>query len=70
MKTPLLEGDLSPHFFSISGAAAACGISTSTVNREAGGTFPPKQKLSRHRRAIRAYQVAEWIFEGKRGEWV
>ena len=42
-----VNGDVGRHFISISGAAAECGISISTINRqEKKGEFPPKQKNS------------------------
>ena len=39
-----VKGDMGRHFLSISGASAECRISTSTINRSAGKTFPPKRK--------------------------
>ena len=63
-----LEGDMGRHHLSISGACAECGISTSTINRSAGKTFPPKVKLSEGRVGFRLYQIEEWL-NGKRGGW-
>ena len=63
-----LEGDMGRHHLSISGAYTECGISTSTINRSAGKTFPPKIKLSEGRIGFRLYQVEEWL-HGKRGGW-
>ena len=63
-----LKGDMGRHHLSISGAYAECGISTSTINRSAGKTFPPKIKLSEGRIGFRLYQVEEWL-NGKRGGW-
>ena len=44
-----VKGDMGRHHLSISGASNECGISTSTINRSAGKTFPPKVKLSEKR---------------------
>ena len=63
-----LEGDMGRHHLSISGAYKECGISTSTINRSAGKTFPPKVKLSEGRVGFRIYQIEEWL-NGKRGGW-
>ena len=63
-----VKGDMGRHHLSISGASNECGISTSTINRSAGKTFPPKVKLSQGRVAILVYQVEEWL-NGKRGGW-
>ena len=63
-----LEGDMGRHHLSISGAYNECGISTSTINRSAGKTFPPKVKLSEGRVGFRLYQIEEWL-NGKRGGW-
>ena len=63
-----LKGDMGHHHLSISGAYTECGISTSTINRSAGGTFPPKIKLSEGRIGFLLYQVEEWL-NGKRGGW-
>ena len=63
-----LEGDMGRHHLSISGAYTECGISTSTINRSAGKTFPPKVKLSEGRVGFRIYQIEEWL-NGKRGVW-
>ena len=63
-----LEGDMGRHHLSISGAYSECGISTSTINRSAGKTFPPKVKLSEGRVGFRIYQIEEWL-NGKRGGW-
>ena len=63
-----LKGDMGRHHLSISGAYTECGISTSTINRSAGKTFPPKIKLSEGRIGFRLYQVEEWL-NGKRGSW-
>ena len=63
-----LEGDMGRHHLSISGAYTECGISTSTINRSAGKTFPPKVKLSKGRVGFRIYQIEEWL-KGKRGVW-
>jgi len=63
-----LEGDMGRHHLSISGAYTECGISTSTINRSAGKTFPPKIKLSEGRIGFLLYQVEEWL-NGKRGGW-
>ena len=63
-----VEGDMGRHHLSISGASAECGISTSTINRTAGKTFPPKVKLSEGRVGFRLYQIEEWL-NGKRGGW-
>ena len=63
-----LEGDMGRHHLSISGAYTECGISTSTINRSAGKTFPPKVKLSKGRVGFRIYQIEEWL-NGKRGVW-
>ena len=63
-----LKGDMGRHHLSISGAYTECGISTSTINRSEGKTFPPKVKLSQGRVAILVYQVEEWL-NGKRGGW-
>ena len=63
-----VEGDMGRHHLSISGAYNECGISTSTINRSAGKTFPPKVKLSEGRVGFRLYQIEEWL-NGKRGGW-
>ena len=63
-----LKGDMGRHHLSISGAYTECGISTSTINRSEGKTFPPKVKLSEGRVGFRIYQIEEWL-NGKRGEW-
>jgi len=63
-----VKGDLGRHFLSISGANAECGISTSSIDRSAGITFPPKQQLSTGRVGFHVYQIEEWL-AGKRGEW-
>ena len=63
-----LEGDMGRHHLSISGAYIECGISTSTINRSAGKTFPSKVKLSEGRVGFRLYQIEEWL-NGKRGGW-
>ena len=63
-----LKGDMGRHHLSISGAYTECGISTSTINRSAGKTFPPKVKLSKGRVGFRIYQIEEWL-NGKRGGW-
>ena len=63
-----LKGDMGRHHLSISGAYSECGISTSTINRSAGKTFPPKVKLSEGRVGFRVYQIEEWL-NGKRGGW-
>ena len=63
-----VEGDMGRHHLSISGASAECGISTSTINRTAGKTFPPKRKLSEGRVGFWVFQIAEWL-QGKRGGW-
>ena len=63
-----LKGDMGRHHLSISGAYTECGISTSTINRSAGKTFPPKIKLSEGRIGFLLYQVEEWL-NGKRGGW-
>ena len=63
-----LEGDMGRHHLSISGANSECGISTSTINRSEGKTFPPKVKLSEGRVGFRIYQIEEWL-NGKRGDW-
>ena len=63
-----LEGDMGRHHLSISSAYTECGISTSTINRSAGKTFPPKVKLSEGRVGFRLYQIEEWL-NGKRGGW-
>ena len=63
-----LEGDMGRHHLSISGAYTECGISTSTINRSAGKSFPPKIKLSEGRVGFRLYQIEEWL-NGKRGGW-
>ena len=63
-----LEGDMGRHHLSISRAYTECGISTSTINRSEGKTFPPKVKLSEGRVGFRIYQIEEWL-NGKRGEW-
>ena len=56
-----LEGDMGRHHLSISGAYNECGISTSTINRSAGRTFPTKVKLSEGRVGFWLYQVEEWL---------
>ena len=63
-----LKSDMGRHHLSISGAYTECGISTSTINRSAGKTFPPKVKLSEGRVGFRLYQIEEWL-NGKRGGW-
>ena len=63
-----LKGDMGRHHLSISGAYSECGISTSTINRSAGKSFPPKVKLSEGRVGFRLYQIEEWL-NGKRGRW-
>ena len=63
-----VEGDMGRHHLSISGASAECGISTSTINRTAGETFPPKRKLSEGRVGFWVFQIVEWL-QGKRGGW-
>ena len=63
-----VEGDMGRHYISISGACAECGISTSTIDREQGKTFPPKRKLSKKRVGFWVFQIVEWL-EGKRGGW-
>ena len=69
MEKPVLTGDLTPYFISIKEASVLCGISTSTINRNQGITFPPKKKISAKRQAFATYQVHEWLFEDKRGGW-
>ena len=56
-----VEGDMGRHHLSISGASAECGISTSTINRTAGKTFPPKRKLSEGRVGFWVFQIVEWF---------
>ena len=63
-----LKGDMGRHHLSISSAYSECGISTSTINRSAGKSFPPKVKLSEGRVGFRLYQIEEWL-NGKRGGW-
>ena len=63
-----VQGDMGRHHLSISGASAECGISTSTINRTAGKTFPPKRKLSEGRVGFWVFQIVEWL-QGKRGGW-
>ena len=63
-----LEGDMGRHHLSISGASTECGISTSTINRTAGKTFPPKRRLSEGRVGFWVFQIVEWL-QGKRGGW-
>ena len=63
-----VEGDMGRHHLSISGACTECGISTSTINRTAGKTFPPKRKLSEGRVGFWVFQIVEWL-QGKRGGW-
>ena len=63
-----LEGDMGRHHLSISGAYTECGISTSTINRSAGKTFPPKRRLSEGRVGFWVFQIVEWL-QGKRGGW-
>ena len=63
-----VQGDMGRHHLSISGASAECGISTSTINRTAGKTFPPKRKLSKGRVGFWVFQIVEWL-QGKRGGW-
>ena len=63
-----LKGDMGRHHLSISGAYSECGISSSTINRSAGKSFPPKVKLSEGRIGFRLYQIEEWL-NGKRGGW-
>ena len=63
-----LKGDMGRHHLSISGAYTECGISTSTINRSAGKSFPPKVKLSEGRVGFRIYQIEEWL-NGKSGGW-
>ena len=63
-----LKGDMGRHHLSISSAYSECGISTSTINRSAGKTFPPQVKLSEGRVGFRLYQIEEWL-NGKRGGW-
>ena len=63
-----IEGDLGRHHLSISAAYTECGISTSTINRSEGKTFPPKVQLSEGRVGFRVYQIEEWL-NGKRGGW-
>ena len=63
-----LKGDMGRHHLSISGAYSECGISTSTINRSAGKSFPPKVKLSEGRVCFRLCQIEEWL-NGKRGGW-
>ena len=63
-----LKGDMGRHHLSISGAYSECGISTSTINRSEGKTFPPKVQLSEGRVGFRVYQIEEWL-NGKRGGW-
>jgi len=63
-----VKGDMGRHHLSISGACAECGISTSTINRTAGKTFPPKRKLSEGRVGFWVFQIVEWL-QGKRGGW-
>ena len=63
-----LKGDMGRHHLSISGAYTECGISTSTINRSAGKSLPPKVKLSEGRVGFRLYQIEEWL-NGKRGGW-
>ena len=57
-----LKGDMGRHHLSISGAYSECGISTSTINRSAGKSFPPKVKLSEGRVGFRLYQIYLIIF--------
>ena len=63
-----LEGDMGRHHLSISGASAECGISTSTINRSAGKTFPSKRRLSEGRVGFWVFEIVEWL-QGKRGGW-
>ena len=64
-----VNGDVGRHFISISGAAAECGISISTINRqEKKGEFPPKQKLGDSKVVFLVYQVEQWL-QGQRGGW-
>ena len=64
-----VNGDVCRHFISISGAAAECGISISTINRqEKKGEFPPKQKLGDSKVVFLVYQVEQWL-QGQRGGW-
>ena len=64
-----VNGDVGRHFISISGAAAECGISISTINRqEKKGEFPPKQKLGNSKVVFFVYQVEQWL-QGQRGGW-
>ena len=57
-----VNGDVGRHFISISGAAAECGISISTINRqEKKGEFPPKQKLGDSKVVFLVYQVEQWL---------
>ena len=63
-----VKGDMGRHHLSISGASAECGISTSTINRSAGKTFPPKVKLSEKRIGFLVYQIEQWL-QGARGSW-
>ncbi len=63
-----VEGDMGRHHLSISGASSECGISTSTINRTAGKTFPPKRRLSEGRVGFWVFQIVEWL-QGKRGGW-
>ena len=63
-----IEGDLGRHHLTVSGAHAHCGISTCTIHRYAGKTFPPKRQLSKNRVGFLIYQICEWL-NGKRGNW-
>ena len=63
-----VEGDMGRHHLSISGASAECGISTSTINRSAGKTFPSKRRLSEGRVGFWVFEIVEWL-HGKRGGW-
>ena len=48
-----VQGDMGRHHLSISGAYSECGILTSTINRSAGKSLPPKVKLSEGRVCFR-----------------
>ena len=63
-----LKGDMGRHHLSISGAYTECGISTSTINRSAGKTFPSKRRLSEGRVGFWVFEIVEWL-QGKRGGW-
>ena len=69
MKTPVLMGDQTPHFLSIRETSNICGISTSTINRIEGDSFPSKKQISKGRIGFLTFEVQQYLYVGKREGW-